>query len=89
MFSPHVFVRQVFDIPSPHNIFYYSIISSLFAMDFEIYGFFFEFSMVRCEYQAQKAVRACTIKFLILGLAKHEEGAIYKVSLLKLQKIWK
>ena len=30
--------------------------------------------------KGQKAVRACTIKLLILGHAKHEEVAIYAVN---------
>ena len=33
------------------------------------------------RYQGQKVVRACTIRLLNLGPAKHEEVAIYKVNL--------
>ena len=32
------------------------------------------------ESKGQKVVRACTIKLLILGLAKHEKVAIYAVN---------
>ena len=47
--------------------------------------FFFEFSMVD-ENTRLKSCSRLHDKVLILGLAKHEERAIYKVSLLKITK---